>query len=585
MLMLLLTLLSAQAATIRASSTHKDADATYTATRAVDGSFRTSWAEATPGTAEGEWLELDLGYGTQIDNIAIWPGNLTKGSRTFREYSRPRTIQVIIDGKPQGEPLILKDEMHRKVIPVGVRGRKVRVQIQDVYEGIVFTDAHIAELAINFPNGNLSRYDKWLASSDAKRRHTQFIEQLESAYQRQKNEEFGDKASLQFMIDAVAEGPQYARDRVASLVSIGFRAQAAPSSAKAMKALRLLKDANAIPAFEMAALRSTGDLQSEAEQTAEILRAYQDMIGNQHANIPFWGETGWNLGAFNSFGEPLGMEMDANGNMYIADIGNNRIQRFTLNGRADKQWGPGADLSEAWFTKGRPWYASGAKSGTDIGEFENPLDVALIPAKEGTGFAVLDVTNRVQVFDNAGRPIRSWTLSATKRASAGLGGQGYIVYLPKAKALMAIVQNQARVHNLEGEEIGAFSIEDGSPRAVIADPRGHVLLGYRDQVVRYHTEGFRFGTIITSDQIGVGHEDISMALDEKKKLWIMTDNGTATKFKKPGAVDFTLRAMERPLKAPRIAVREGIMFVLSEDTIEQIDILQLQMDAAGEGQK
>ena len=54
MLMLLLSLLSAQAATVRASSTHKDADATYTATRAVDGSFRTSWAEATPGTAEGE---------------------------------------------------------------------------------------------------------------------------------------------------------------------------------------------------------------------------------------------------------------------------------------------------------------------------------------------------------------------------------------------------------------------------------------------------------------------------------------------------------------------------------------------------
>ena len=150
---------------------------------------------------------------------------------------------------------------------------------------------------------------------------------------------------------------------------------------------------------------------------------------------------------------------------------------------------------------------------------------------------------------------------------------------------MAIVQNQARVHNLEGEEIGAFSIEDGVPRAVIADPRGHVLFGYRDQVVRYHTEGFRFGTIITSDQIGVGHEDISMALDEKKKLWILTDNGTATKFKKPGAVDFTLRAIERPIKTPRIAVREGIMFVLAEDTIEQLDILQLQMDATGEGQK
>ena len=105
------------------------------------------------------------------------------------------------------------------------------------------------------------------------------------------------------MMDAVAEGPQYAKARVASYVGQGYRIQAAPSSAKAMKALRLLKDANAIPAFEMAALRSTGELEDEAAQTAEILRAHQDMIGNQHANVPFWGETGWNLGAPKSFGD------------------------------------------------------------------------------------------------------------------------------------------------------------------------------------------------------------------------------------------------------------------------------------------
>ena len=149
--------------------------------------------------------------------------------------------------------------------------------------------------SINFP-AVLTRYDNWLKSSDAKRRHKQFIAKLEEAYATQKGAEFGDKSSLNFMMDAVAEGPQYAKARVSSLVGAGYRIQAAPSSAKAMKALRLLKDANAIPAFEMAALRSTGDLEDEAAQTAEILRAIKT-IGNQHANIPFWGETGWNLGA------------------------------------------------------------------------------------------------------------------------------------------------------------------------------------------------------------------------------------------------------------------------------------------------
>lgn len=578
MLMMLLTLLTANASTVRASSTHKDSEHTYTASKAFDGTFRTSWAESKDGGTEGEWLEIDLGRTTQIDNVALWPGNLSKGSRTFREYSRPRTIELIIDGKTHGNAVVLEDKVHRKTVAVNKRGRKVRIRIIDAHDGIVFTDTHIAEVAVNFPAGPLSRYDKWLQTSDAKRRHKQFIQKLEAAYAKQKDTEFGDKDAFKYLFDAVAEGPPYAKARVPSMVPMGYRIQAAPTSAKAMKALRLLQDANAIPAFEMAALRSIGDVESEARQTAEMLAAYQDLLGNQHTNVPFWGETGWNLGAFRSFGEPLAMEMDALGNIYIADTGNNRVQRFTLNGRAERQWGPGADLSDAWFSGGRPWYASGAKSGTGIGEFSNPLDVALIPTKDGTGFAVLDAKNRVQVFDPEGRPVVSWTLTATKFARPGLGGDGYLVYLPKQKALLAIVQNQARLHSLQSEELAAWTISDGAPRAVEVDTKDNVLMGFSTEVVRYHSDGFRHGTVVTQDQLGRGHEDFDMALDEKNKLWILTDAGTVIKFKKPGKVEFSVDAIMRPLKHPRIAVREGMVFYISDDRIEQADALQAKMD-------
>ena len=67
MLMLLLTIFAAQAAAVRASSTHRDADGSDTAAPAFDGSFRTGWAESKPGSTEGEWLEIDLGQSTQID--------------------------------------------------------------------------------------------------------------------------------------------------------------------------------------------------------------------------------------------------------------------------------------------------------------------------------------------------------------------------------------------------------------------------------------------------------------------------------------------------------------------------------------
>ena len=162
MLIMLLTLMTADASVVRASSTHKDADTSYTATKAFDGTFRTSWAESKAGGTEGEWLEIDLGRTTQVDNVAIWPGNLSKGSRTFREYARPRTIELTLDGKPVGNSIVLQDKVHRKVIPVDSRGRKLRIRIIDAHEGIVFSDTHIAEVAVNFTSGPLTRYDNWL---------------------------------------------------------------------------------------------------------------------------------------------------------------------------------------------------------------------------------------------------------------------------------------------------------------------------------------------------------------------------------------------------------------------------------------
>ena len=103
-------------------------------------------------------------------------------------------------------------------------------------------------------------------------------------------------------------------------------------------------------------------------------------------------------------------------------------------------------------------------------------------------------------------------------------------------------------------------------------------MGFSTEVVQYHGEGFRHGTVISSEQLGRGHEDFDMALDEKNKLWILTDDGTVIKFKRPGKVDFSVDAVLRPLKHPRIAVREGMVFFLSDDRIEQADALQARLD-------
>jgi hypothetical protein len=577
MMLLLLSLLTAHAG-VRASSELRDDSGTHGAAKAFDGLFSEGWAEGEEGTS-GSWVELDLSRSTRITSLTIWPGNLSKGTRSFREYSRPRTIEISVDGKVVGKPVILEDRMQRADIPMDATGRKVRVLIKDAYEGMVFRETYIAEIAVNYPNGDTRRMDSWLGSSDAKSRQKRFDAQLEAAFVKHKGEQFGDKQSFDFIADAVADGPPYARAKL-SLVPVGYRAQAMPVSPRAHKALRLFMDANAVPAFELAALRATGAQQQTMYSVVSLLKAHQEMVGSTNMMIPNWGEEGWGLGAMRSFGEPLPMDMDSEGNIYIADIGNNRVQRFDLNGKAERQWGPAADMANTWFGKARDWYVSGAKPGETTGSFMNPLDVAVIPSKKGgDGFAVLDAAGRIQVFDASGRAIITWKVSIPARAEPKLGGEGYLLWVSKYKQLVAVLQNKAAVYSLDGEEITSWRIADGTPRAAEVSPSGQLLFGIGDKVVQYHTDGTRYGDVITSEHLGEGHEDFDLALDEKNKLWALTDAGMIVKFKKPGKVDFSVRAIDYPIEHPRIVVRDGMVYFTSKNTIKQIDARQAKMDA------
>src|SRR5580765_5337043 len=49
-----------------------------------------------------------------------------------------------------------------------------------------------------------------------------------------------------------------------------------------------------------------------------------------------WGTPGSGNGQFNG---PAGMAVDANGNVYVADYGNHRVQKFTDTGAYLTQWG------------------------------------------------------------------------------------------------------------------------------------------------------------------------------------------------------------------------------------------------------
>ena len=137
--------------------------------------------------------------------------------------------------------------------PVGATGRVIRIQVDRAYEGGVYDDLYIAEVAVDFTQGAVSpKMQTWLASSAAKSGHDAYVAQIEKAYAAHKGAEFGDKESFAFIADAASEGAPYVRKAAQANAPLGYRMQAIPSDDTAREALRKLKDSNAIPALGLA---------------------------------------------------------------------------------------------------------------------------------------------------------------------------------------------------------------------------------------------------------------------------------------------------------------------------------------------
>jgi hypothetical protein len=166
-------------------------------------------------------------------------------------------------------------------------------------------------------------------------------------------------------------------------------------------------------------------------------------------------------------------------------------------------------------------------------------------------------------------------------AEPRLGGQGYLAWMPKQEVLIGVIGDQAIVYTLDSEEVTRFELQDGTPDALTIDRKGkQLLIADGSEIVLYNTDGFRFGTIIDIGEYTQGFESMDMALDQDRKLWVITDTGWVFKFKKPGKLEFSIRITERPLIHPRIAVYDGILYLTSNNAIQRIDVLQMLLDRA-----
>jgi DNA-binding beta-propeller fold protein YncE len=95
-----------------------------------------------------------------------------------------------------------------------------------------------------------------------------------------------------------------------------------------------------------------------------------------------WGRAGSNPGLFR---DPEGVAVDRAGDVYVADYGNDRIQKFSPNGKPLAVWG---------------------QAGTSPGQFNGPTGVAVDTS--GNVYVADANNNRIQKLSSAGQPLALW---------------------------------------------------------------------------------------------------------------------------------------------------------------------------------
>src|SRR4051794_9075909 len=155
---------------------------------------------------------------------------------------------------------------------------------------------------------------------------------------------------------------------------------------------------------------------------------------------------------------PSGLDVDAAGNVYVADTGNDQVKAYDASG------------SLLW--------AVGTRAPTALGVFVNPRDVAY---RDGRVYVADTGNNRVQILDAAtGAAVTQWTgFTSIMGISAGVDGSGNAVIL-----VTLDTQNVVRVYTPDGSLVraigtgtaGSANGQLNNPRDAATDSAGNVYV-------------------------------------------------------------------------------------------------------------
>ncbi|MDD1729269.1 MAG: IPT/TIG domain-containing protein [Methanospirillum sp.] len=202
--------------------------------------------------------------------------------------------------------------------------------------------------------------------------------------------------------------------------------------------------------------------------------------------VQTWGNAGSTNG---SMANASGIAVDSNGSVYVADTGNNRIEKFTGNGTYIVSWGG---------------------SGTNTSMFSSPAGIATDTS--GNVYVADTGNNRIQKFTQSGSFISVWGTYGTNTSelcspagvATDVGGNVYVADTGNNR-----IQKFTQSGNFTTAwgEYGTTPGRFNSPTGIAVDAEGyvHVADRYNSRVQKFDAAGNYICSLITEEGVSLGN--------------------------------------------------------------------------------
>jgi len=191
-------------------------------------------------------------------------------------------------------------------------------------------------------------------------------------------------------------------------------------------------------------------------------------------------QIGTSGGGAGQFGSPTGIAIDSSDNVYVAESGNHRIQKFDSNGNFLLMWGSGVNTGG-----GDPNICTSAvdcqagTSGSGDGQFNTPVSVAV--SSSGNVYVADNLNNRIQKFSNTGAFVTKWgAFGAPAGVAVDSSSNVYVTNpLPNVRIQKFNSDGTATLAQWGSFGINADAGEFAGPAGLTVDSSGNIYISDR----------------------------------------------------------------------------------------------------------